>query len=111
MKIEAQFTPALNDSSSPQFKALADNVGNSLLVELKKSLPVEAVQVERFKEGSVIAEYNMIFTDPEAENVNASSVQDAVHSAVKNGNFSGLSVNTTFLPAVEGTFAFPLTLI
>ena len=103
MKLQVEFTAELGDTSSSEFKSLATDVEGSLLPELKKTLgAIEAIQVTGFKQGSVIAEYNMIFTDPTAENLNASDVQTAVHTAVTTGNFTGLNVNTTYLPVVEG---------
>ena len=104
MKMTKEFTPALADTSSAGFKSLAIDVQNALLSNVKATLPsLEAVEVTAFKNGSVVAEYNMIITDPNAENVTAAQVSAAVETAITSGNFSGgLAVNTTYVAPVTG---------
>ena len=92
----------MKNASSPEYKDLEEKVVKTLLPELKKKLPVQDLEVTNFKAGSVIAEYKVIFIVPAAESVNSSRMETALHSVVSTVNFTGLNVNRTFLPPVQG---------
>ena len=95
------FTADLNDSNSQQFKSLASDVENALLPPLKRSLPgVVDVDVYGFRAGSVIAEYDVVM-DPDVT-VSTSQLQSAVTAVISNGNVTGLNVDTSFVPPVQG---------
>ena len=96
------FTADLNNPNSTQFKSLANDVENALLPPLKRSLPgVVDVDVYGFRAGSVIAEYNVVM-DPDATPVNASQLKSAVADVISSGNITGLNVDTSFVPPVQG---------
>ena len=106
MKIQETFTEELKDKSSAKYKSLKSNVESGLETALKQSQPaIEKVEVTGFRAGSVIADFDMIITDTAAaENITANNLQPAVHTAITTGNFTGISVNTTALPTVQGKF-------
>ena len=105
MRIKVNFTQDLNNPQSAGFKNLAESVEDGLLQPLKESVQgVKGVDVYRFKEGSVIALYNVIM-DRDAPTVNVSDMQSAVNNAITTGNFTGLPVDKTYLPVIgENTF-------
>ena len=85
-----------------QFKSLARNVEDSLLPPLRNALPsVLAIDVYAFRSGSVIAQYNIIL-DANATEVSPSQLQSAVTNVISSGNITGLNVDTSFTPTVEG---------
>ena len=104
MKIQATFTRALQNKSSAQYQNLKTNLENGLETSLKKSQPgIEKVEVTGFRSGSVIADYNIIVTDENAAaNISSDNIQSAVNTAITTGNFSGVAVNTSFIPTVQG---------
>ena len=102
LRLLINFTTDLNNPNSPQFKSLANAIKATLLPPLKEALPgVVDVNVYAFKEGSVIAEYNIVM-DPDAAAVNASRIQSAITRVVSGGNLKELNVDTTFMPHVKG---------
>ena len=103
MKFQKNFTSALNDSTSREFKKLAKQVEDSLIIQLKQTTPwIDSVQVTKFRAGSVVAEYDIIITDPTAaDNVLASDVQEAVEMAIRMWP-PDLAVDTSFIPSVRG---------
>ena len=103
MKIQETFTEDLNDKNSVKYKSLKSTVESGLTTSLKNSQPaVDKVDVTGFREGSVIADYDIIITDAEAaQNISASDMKSAVDTAITTGNFIGITVNTTYLPHVQ----------
>ena len=102
LRLEVNFTAELNDTNSLQFKSLARDVEDSLLPPLRNALPsVSAIDVYGFRPGSVIAQYNIIL-DANATSVSPSQLQSAVTSAISIGNITGLNVDTSFTPTVQG---------
>ena len=104
MKIQETFTPALQNKSSAKYQSLKSNVESGLETSIKKTQPgVEKVTVTGFRAGSVIADYDIIITDAEAaENISADTMQSAINSAITTATFTGIAVNTTYLPTVQG---------
>ena len=105
------FTDDLSNTTSPQFKSLASSVEVSLLPPLQVSLPsVEGLKVYNFKEGSVIAEYFVIFVDDAV--VNASMIQKSVQDTISSGSIGNLNVDTSYVPTVQSkclSLSFSLT--
>ena len=97
----------MNNPQSAEFINLAKSVEDGLLQPLKGSLQgVKDVNVYAFKEGSVVALYNIIM-DVNAPKVNVSDMQSAVNNAITTGNFTGLPVDKTYLPVIgENTLIY-----
>ena len=71
LKMKRTFTPSLSDSTSKDFKSLAEKIAALLLRLIRKYFPhMKAIRVIRFRRGSVIADYEMIVTNSSAAEVN-----------------------------------------
>ena len=92
----------MNDPNTSAFKTLAANVKTNVLREIRKhNADVEDVLVTGFREASVIAEYNVILKAG-AATVSASTMQSAIENTIKDGSFTGLPVDISYIPTVEG---------
>ena len=94
----------LNTVESSEFISLAANVEASLLSALRKRLPsMSAIKVLRFVRGSIIAVYQIIFTDPTAVNINIVHIQAVVKTVITSGSLSdALGIDTSYVPSVRG---------
>ena len=103
IKIQDEFTSELTNKSSVKYQSLKSNIESGLKTSLKKIQPaIEHVDVTGFRAGSVIADYHIIVIDANAaENITTAKMQSAVETAVTTSNFTGIAVNTTFLPQVQ----------
>jgi len=102
LEMQKTFTRALRNSSSQAFKSLAMEVETSLLSELRRKLTnIEAVKVTAFKNGSIIAEYNMIFIKAAAVALESADIEKVVREMIASGNISALHVNVSYLPVVH----------
>merc|ERR1712076_287494 len=72
--------------------------------EYRKSLPaVESVEVTSFKEGSVIADHNIIMKEEKnsAKPVTLDEIKKASKQVTSGGSIGDLTVDSTFNPPVE----------
>ena len=102
-----KFFPALKNTTSREFRALVRELEQPLLENLRKKLPnVEAVKITGFREGSIIAEYDIIFGPDGPQNVTLISVEEAVLTVVTNSSLNTtFNVDTSYVPTVTGSFA------
>ena len=103
LKIDAKFTPSLNDPTSEAFKQLANILEEEVMAVLKPSIPyVAAVQVLSFKPGSIIAVFRIITDNDAPENaVDASMIISALTEGIKSGILDSIKVDPTH-PIIAG---------
>ena len=103
MKIQETFTAELTVKTSQKYLLLKSSIESSMEMALKTEQPaIEKVDLFGFRAGSVLADFDIIVTDAEAaKNITTSNIEAAVHAAITTGYFSGISVNTTYLPSVK----------
>ena len=63
LSFQEKFTPTLEDPNSEEFIQLAETVSTSLLLGLQDVEGLQDVQVTKFSQGSVVADYIMVL-DP-----------------------------------------------
>ena len=89
-----------------RYLTLKSNIEAGLEAALQKTQPaIEKVEVTGFRSGSVIADYNIIITSSAAAvNITVSTIKSAVNTAISSGNFSGIPVNKSYTPPVQGMY-------
>ncbi|XP_066508714.1 mucin-1 [Hoplias malabaricus] len=85
--INRTFDSNLSNSTSPQFKALADNITTQISPFFQASFPKNflGMQVLEFRNGSIVTTLEVLFS---SGTVTQGQVYDTILNAVKNGNLS-----------------------
>ena len=99
MKLSMNFTADLKDPNSKLFKETKAKV-ESGLAAVKKTPGVADVIVTGFRSGSVIAEFEVVMK-PGEKLPEVSTLEAAVSDAIKNGDFSGLPVDKTYVGKIS----------
>ena len=95
MKIDAPFSPELNEMSSEGFRQLAGILEQEIMAVFDPSVPyVAAVQVISFKPGSIIALFRIIIdNETPAEEINIKQIQHALTQGIQSGVLDSIKMD------------------
>lgn len=87
--LNQKFTESLNNPNSVEYRNLAEKIENALTNGIRNDNNFQdflGCQVTSFKNGSVIAQYILIFQLQDGEMVNVSKLSQVINTAAKNGS-------------------------
>lgn len=98
------YSPALDNTSAPEYHRMAIMVESRLFLATKESLTdIVDVRVTGFRPGSIIAEYDIIIdNDTPVDAITSTQVSRVITDAIESGRLDELKPDRSFAIDVEG---------